>query len=132
MLQHLFLFWQILCLAKCTNITSIEFMSINTYIEMRYAVTNVTIQVLNNDASDATFSFDLDIPQEAFVSFFSVSVGENYYEAELTTREEAERIFNESNSSVRGLVQRKSTSLDSQLVIYLAKALVNKITSQKS
>ncbi len=121
MLQHLFLFWQILCLAKCTNITSIDLMSINTYIEMRYAVTNVTIQVLNNDASDATFSFDLDIPQEAFVSFFSVYVGDNYYEAELTTREEAERIFNESNSSVRGLVQRKSTSLDSQLVIYLAK-----------
>jgi len=117
MLQHLFLFWQILCLAKCTNITSIDFMSIDAYIEMRYAVTNVTIQVRNDNASDATFSFDLDIPQEAFVSFFSVYVGDNYYEAELTTREEAERIFNESNSSVRGLVQRKSAILDSQLVI---------------
>ena len=121
MLQYLFLFWQILCLAKCTNIANIDFMSINAYIEMRYAVTNVTIQVWNNNASDGTFSFDLDIPHEAFVSFFSVNVGNNYHEAKLITMEETGRIFNESNSSVRGLVQRKSTSLDSQLVIYLAK-----------
>ena len=74
-----------------------------TTIQLRYAITKVeaTIKNFHNEASDV--SYDMYIPHEAFVSNFSMVLKNETFLAKVESKENATKIFDESNST-RGIV----------------------------
>jgi len=95
---------------------------VNTQIQLRYAITNIETQIrnLHNEAKEVFF--DMFIPQEAFVSNFSMVIKGKTYEAKVETKEVAEKTY-EKSMSTSGLV--KSNSLpeftDGKQVTFSAK-----------
>jgi len=95
---------------------------VNTQIQLRYAITNIETQIrnLHNEAKEVFF--DMFIPQEAFVSNFSMVIKGKTYEAKVETKEVAEQTY-EKSTSTSGLV--KSNSLpeftDGKQVTFSAK-----------
>ena len=80
---------------------------VNTNIQMRYAVTKVEMQVKNMASEASEVFFDMFIPQEAFVSNFSMDIKGQTYVAKVETKEEAKEIYDSSSTS-SGLVQSQS------------------------
>ena len=80
---------------------------VNTNIQMRYAMTQVEMQVKNLASEASEVFFDMYIPQEAFVSNFSMDIKGQTYVAKVETKEEAKEIYDSSSSS-SGLVQSQT------------------------
>merc|ERR1711936_433849 len=80
---------------------------VNTQIQLRYAITNIETQIrnLHNEAKEVFF--DMFIPQEAFVSNFSMVIKGKTYEAKVETKEVAEQTY-EKSTSTSGLVKSNS------------------------
>ena len=81
---------------------------VNTYIQMRYATTNVETLVKNFANEVSEVFFDMYVPKEAFVSNFSMSLKGQTYVAKVDKKEEAEAKFNESAVSA-GLIGEQKT-----------------------
>jgi len=82
---------------------------VNTDIQMRYAVTKVTVQMKNPDSDSQEAVFDMYIPEDAFVSNFSMKIKDKTYVAKVETKEKAKTIFENSGSNA-GLVQNRERS----------------------
>ena len=80
---------------------------VNTKIQMRYATTKVETVVKNFKNENATASFDMYVPKEAFVSNFTMTIEDQTYVANVQTKEDAEQTFEESQGSA-GLVQEQA------------------------
>merc|ERR1711962_1557638 len=95
---------------------------VDTQIQFRYAVTNIETQIRNRHDEVKEVFFDMFIPQEAFVSNFSMVIKGKTYEAKVETKEVAEQTY-EKSTSTSGLV--KSNSLpeftDGKQVTFSAK-----------
>lgn len=81
----------------------VQGMSIKTEITMRYAITNVELKVRNIHMQEAEVFFHLNIPEEAFVSNFTLKVKKDEYVAIVQEKQEAENTFLQS-STTAGLV----------------------------
>merc|ERR1711962_39517 len=77
---------------------------VDTRIQFRYAVTNIETQIRNRHDEVKEVFFDMFIPQEAFVSNFSMVIKGKTYEAKVETKETAEQTYKKS-SSTSGLVE---------------------------
>ena len=64
----------------------------------------------NPDSDSQEAVFDMYIPEDAFVSNFSMKIKDKTYVAKVETKEEARTIFENSGSNA-GLVQNKERSL---------------------
>merc|ERR1711962_1058965 len=95
---------------------------VDTQIQFRYAITNIEAQIRNRHDEINEVFFDMFIPQEAFVSNFSMVIKGKTYEAKAETKEVAEQTY-EKSTSTSGLV--KSNSLpeftDGKQVTFSAK-----------
>merc|ERR1711962_361943 len=95
---------------------------VDTQIQFRYAVTNIETQIRNRHDKVKEVFFDMFIPQEAFISNFSMVIKGKTYEAKVETKEVAEQTY-EKSTSTSGLV--KSNSLpeftDGKQVTFSAK-----------
>ena len=80
---------------------------VNTHIQLRYAVTNIETQIRNRHDEVKEVFFDMFIPQEAFVSNFSMVIKGKTYEAKVETKEVAEQTYEKSDST-SGLVKSNS------------------------
>ena len=67
------------------------------------------MQVKNLASEASEVFFDMYIPQEAFVSNFSMDIKGQTYVAKVETKEEAKEIYDSSSTS-SGLVQSQSES----------------------
>ena len=63
----------------------------------------------NPDSDSQEAIFDMYIPEDAFVSNFSMKIKDKTYVAKVETKEEARTIFENSGSNA-GLVQNKERS----------------------
>ena len=63
----------------------------------------------NPDSDSQEAFFDMYIPEDAFVSNFSMIIKEKIYVANVETKEKAKAIFDNSNSNA-GLVQNQEQS----------------------
>merc|ERR1711962_648550 len=80
---------------------------VDTQIQFRYAITNIETQIRNRHNEVKEVFFDMFIPQEAFVSNFSMVIKGKTYEAKVQTKETAEETY-EKSTSTSGLVQSNS------------------------
>ena len=80
---------------------------VDTHIQLRYAVTNIETQIRNRHDEVKEVFFDMFIPQEAFVSNFSMVIKGKTYEAKVETKEVAEQTYEKSDST-SGLVKSNS------------------------
>jgi len=80
---------------------------VNTNIQMRYAMTQVEMQVKNTASEVSEVFFDMYIPKEAFVSNFLMDIKGQTYVAKVETKEEAKEIYDSSSTS-SGLVQSQA------------------------
>ena len=80
---------------------------VDTQIQFRYAITNIETQIRNRHDEVKEVFFDMFIPQEAFVSNFSMVIKGKTYEAKVETKEVAEQTY-EKSSSTSGLVKSNS------------------------
>merc|ERR1712038_264455 len=80
---------------------------VDTQIQFRYAVTNIETQIRNRHDEVKEVFFDMFIPQEAFVSNFSMVIKGKTYEAKVETKEVAEQTY-EKSTSTSGLVASNS------------------------
>ena len=96
---------------NCANIakadTEITKFHVNTTIQMRYAVTAVEMQVKNTASEAGEVVFEMYIPEEAFVSNFTMEIKGQTYVAKVETKKEAKEIYDNSQSS-SGLVQSQT------------------------
>ena len=92
------------CVQCDTEITKFH---VNTTIQMRYAVTAVEMQVKNTASEAAEAVFEMYIPEEAFVSNFTMEIKGQTYVAKVETKKEAKEIYDNSQSS-SGLVQSQT------------------------
>ena len=90
--------------SRCSSKAEITKLHATSDIQFRYAITNIETQVQNHLSESQEVFFNIFIPQEAFVSNFSMIIKEKIYEAKVKTKEIAEKIYNESTST-SGLVQ---------------------------
>jgi len=84
--------------------TEITRFNVETEIQMRYAVTQVEMQVKNLASETDEVFFDMYIPEEAFVSNFTMEIKDQTYVAKVEEKETAKEIFDQSETS-SGLVQ---------------------------
>merc|ERR1711879_559993 len=84
--------------------TEITRFNVETEIQMRYAVTKVEMQVKNLASEAGEVVFDMYIPEEAFVSNFTMEIKDQTYIAKVEEKETAKEIFDASETS-SGLVQ---------------------------
>merc|ERR1711962_170365 len=77
---------------------------VDTQIQFRYAITNIETQIRNRHDEVKEVFFDMFIPQEAFVSNFSMVIKGKTYEAKVETKETAEQTYKKSTST-SGLVE---------------------------
>ena len=87
----------------------LHYMRIIYIIIIRYAVTKVTAQMKNPDSDSQEAVFDMYIPEDAFVSNFSMKIKDKTYVAKVETKEKAKTIFENSGSNA-GLVQNRERS----------------------
>ena len=77
---------------------------VDTQIQFRYAITNIETQIRNRHNEVKEVFFDMFIPQEAFVSNFSMVIKGKTYEAKVETKEVAEQTYKNSTST-SGLIK---------------------------
>ena len=80
---------------------------VDTQIQFRYAITNIETQIRNRHNEVKEVFFDMFIPQEAFVSNFSMVIKGKTYEAKVETKEVAKQTY-EKSTSTSGLVKSNS------------------------
>ena len=80
---------------------------VNAQIQLRYAITDVEAEIRNLNRNTKEVFFDMFIPKEAFVSKFSMVINDKTYEANVETKENAEKIYKNSTST-SGLLQSNS------------------------
>ena len=80
---------------------------VDTQIQFRYAITNIETQIRNRHNEVKEVFFDMFIPQEAFVSNFSMVIKGKTYEAKVETKEVAEQTY-EKSTTTSGLVKSNS------------------------
>ena len=80
---------------------------VNAQIQLRYAITDVEAEIRNLNRNTKEVFFDMFIPKEAFVSNFSMVINDKTYEANVETKENAEKIYKNSTST-SGLLQSNS------------------------
>ena len=114
MLKHTFLilfidFWLAISAPAGPNkdIAEITKFHVNSRIQLRYAITDVETQIRNRHSEPKEIFFVMYIPQEAFVSNFSMVIKDKTYQAKVETKEKAENIF-ENSGSTSGLLQSDS------------------------
>lgn len=90
----------------------IERMNITSSIQMRYAITKVETRVKNAQNETQEIFFDVYIPNEAFVSNFSMTIKNTTYVAKVDTKESAQAIYDNSSSAASGLVQSRAEFKD--------------------
>merc|ERR1711976_985555 len=94
---------------------------VDTQIQFRYAITNIEAQIRNRHDEIKEVFFDMFIPQEAFVSNFSMVIKGKTYEAKVETKEVAEQTY-EKSTSTSGLVKsNKPEFADGKQVTFSAK-----------
>merc|ERR1711962_991578 len=94
---------------------------VDTQIQFRYAITNIETQIRNRHDEAKEVFFDMFIPQEAFVSNFSMVIKGKTYEAKVETKETAEQTY-EKSTSTSGLVKsNKPEFADGKQVTFSAK-----------
>ena len=88
MLKHTFLillidFWLATSAPARPNkdIAEITKFHVNSRIQLRYAITDVETQIRNRHSEPKEILFDMYIPQEAFVSNFSMVIKDKTYQA---------------------------------------------------
>ena len=88
MLKHTFLilfinFWLAISAPAGPNkdIAEITKFHVNSRIQLRYAITDVETQIRNRHSEPKEIIFDIYIPQEAFVSNFSMVIKDKTYQA---------------------------------------------------
>merc|ERR1712018_69664 len=76
-----------------------------TKIQMRYAITNVEVKVKNFDSSKTQeATFDMLLPEEAFVSNYTMIIKNETYVAKVEEKQEAKEIYQNSEGNT-GLVR---------------------------
>ncbi len=96
----------------------IEYLMIEAEIDNNYATTEITEKFVNpyDYAIDETFTFE--IPEKAFISNFSLTIGNNTYYAEIVPKDVGEQKYQEAvvNGSDAGLVEAKGKNVFSYSV----------------
>ena len=106
-------FWSILTFLAFTatkvysqNVPEIYDYSVTTKIQLRYAITEIDLKMRNMHPGTQEAVFDMTIPNEAFVSNFTMQkANEDVFVAMVKEKEEAKEIYEKSNTNA-GLVQQ--------------------------
>ena len=80
---------------------------VNSRIQLRYAITDVETQIKNRHFLPKEVFFDMYIPEEAFVSDFSMVIKDKTYQAKVEPKKVAEETF-ENSFSTSALLQSNS------------------------
>ena len=80
---------------------------VNSRIQLRYAITDVETQIRNRHFLPKEVFFDMYIPEEAFVSNFSMVIKGKTYQAKVEPKKVAEEKF-ENSFSTSALLQSNS------------------------
>jgi len=94
-----------------------------TNIQLRYAITNIEVKVKNHDSSKTQeSSFDMIIPEEAFVSNYSMILKGETYTAKVEEKDKAKETYQNSEDNA-GLVREnyKTESKDTKKIKFSAK-----------
>ena len=82
---------------------------VNSTIEMRYAITDVEVQMQNIHSTTSEAVFDIIIPKEALVSNFSMVINGKTYQGKVKAKQTAKNIFRDSQVT-SGLIQSETLS----------------------
>ena len=77
----------------------------------RYAITDVETEVKNPNSEVQEAFFDMFIPEEAFVSKFSMKIKDQIYFAKVEIKEKAKDLYVESNENA-GLLESLETDFN--------------------
>ena len=80
---------------------------VKSRIQLRYAITDVETQIRNRHFLPKEVFFDMYIPEEAFVSDFSMVIKDKTYQAKVEPKKVAEETF-ENSFSTSALLQSNS------------------------
>merc|ERR1711962_687436 len=94
---------------------------VDTQIQFRYTITNIEAQIRNRHDEINEVFFDMFIPQEAFVSNFSMVIKGKTYEAKVETKEVAEQTYEKSTSTSGLIKSNKPEFADGKQVTFSAK-----------
>ena len=75
---------------------------VTSTVQLRYARTMVESKVVNPDSEAQMATFDMTIPDSAFIRNFSMEVGGEEFVARVEEKEKAEEIFQKAVTSGRG------------------------------
>ncbi len=112
-----------------------EYMDIDVEINDGYAITTVEEKLVNANNFSITDSFKILIPENAFMSDFSISIDGKEYPAEILIKEEARQQFEEAVSSGRtaGLLETRDSELFSYSLNFDAgQSIVIKMTYEQA
>ncbi|XP_069141685.1 inter-alpha-trypsin inhibitor heavy chain H3-like [Argopecten irradians] len=76
----------------------IYYLHVKSDVRYRFATTVVTSKVANSDSTARESTFDVTLPNEAFISNFTLTVGREVYVGNVTTKEEAKEVFERDRS----------------------------------
>ncbi|XP_021364811.1 inter-alpha-trypsin inhibitor heavy chain H3-like [Mizuhopecten yessoensis] len=76
----------------------IYYLHIKSDIRYRFATTVVTSKVVNPDLKSHESTFDVTLPNEAFISNFTLTVGTETYVGNVTTKETARKVYEKDKS----------------------------------
>jgi len=96
------------------NVSIVKF-HVNTEIQMRYAKSEIELEIQNPTEEKKETSFGLCIPERAFVSSFSMTIKEKTYEAKVKPKEEAKKDFDQGNEN-GGLVSSGTCGDDTKFI----------------
>merc|ERR1711962_568250 len=94
---------------------------VDTQIQFRYTITNIEAQIRNRHDEINEVFFDMFIPQEAYVSNFSMVIKGKTYEAKVETKEVAEQTYEKSTSTSGLIKSNKPEFADGKQVTFSAK-----------
>ncbi|XP_069141687.1 inter-alpha-trypsin inhibitor heavy chain H4-like [Argopecten irradians] len=76
----------------------IYYLHVKSDVRYRFATTVVTSKVANSDLTAHESTFDVTLPNEAFISNFTLTVGKEVYVGNVTTKEEAKQVYERDRS----------------------------------
>ncbi|KAM4828654.1 inter-alpha-trypsin inhibitor heavy chain H5 [Thomomys bottae] len=93
--------------------------SVKSTIISRYAFTTVSCRMLNRASEDQDIEFQMQIPAAAFITNFTMLVGDNVYQSEITEKEKKsrDRIKEKSNTTIDKNEERGTDTFRASLVI---------------
>ena len=96
----------------------IEYFDINAVIDNNYATTDIEVMCRNPNNASIAQTFSFSIPEEAFISNFSITVdGEKHYAA-IVPKDQAKQIYDAAvlNGTDAGLVEAREKNVFSYSV----------------